>query len=94
MPTLTRADTGFVFCVPRDFTLARDVVVVEGLFTTLFVRAVREAVPRVVPVAERGEEATARVVVFVRAPDLLDVDIARDAEVERLMVLRCATVFG
>ena len=84
----TRAVVVLAFCEPRAVTLAREGVE-EVLFTTFVVRAVREAVPRAVPVAERGELAIAREVVLVRdAPELVVEDIARDADVERLIVLR------
>lgn len=88
-----RAVTGFAVCAPRAVTLAREVVE-AGLFTTLLVRAVRETVPRAVFVVVRGDVATAREDVFVRADaEFAADDIARDALVERFIVLRCVT-FG
>jgi hypothetical protein len=64
---LTRAVVVFVFVAPRAVTLARDFVadVVALRFATEFARAVRDTVPRAVDVdVARGEDATARVVVF------------------------------
>ena len=91
----TRAVTGFAFVVPRAVTLARDVDVdvdVGVLLTTVFVLAVLDAVPRaVVADALRGEDAIAREETLVREFVCDAADIARDADVERFIVLRCAT---
>ena len=79
-------------CALRDVTLARDVA---DLFTTVLVRAVRDAVARADPLVERGDVAMAREDVFARdVPEFVAADTARDADVERLMVLRCATFFA
>ena len=91
--TLTRAVTGFAFFVPRAVTLVREVVE-AGLFTMPVVRAVRETVPRAVLVALRDDVAIAREDVFaLEDPEFVADDTARDAVVERLIVLRC-TIFG
>ena len=87
----TRAVPGFAFVVPRAVTLARDVDV-GVLLTTVFVLAVLDAVPRaVVADALRGEDAIAREETLVREFVCDAADIARDADVERFIVLRCAT---
>ena len=89
----TRAVTGFATCAPRADTPVRETVV-EGLFTTPVVRAVRAVVPRVVLAALRGDVAIAREDVFVReAPEFVADDTARDAVVERFIVFLCTT-FG
>ena len=83
----TRAVTGLDVAAPRDVTVARDVVV-DGRFTTLAVRAAREAVARE-DVVVRGEDATARDDTFAR--DVTPVPVtgnARDTDVERLIVVR------
>ena len=92
--TPTRAVTGVVFCAPRALTLARELAVADGLLTTLLVRATREVVVRALFADVRAEDAIARVAVLVREePEFVAADTARDADVERFMVLRCATAF-
>jgi hypothetical protein len=86
----TRAVTGFVVFTPRAVTFVRELVV-AGLFTTPVVRAVRETVPRAT--VARGDDAIAREEVLVREDaELFADDTARDADVERFIVLRCATL--
>ena len=86
LPVLIRAVTGFTVWLLRDVT---DVRVDGTRDTTREVFAVRATVPRVFPVVERGEDATAREDVFVRVDaEFVAEDIARDADVERFIVFR------
>ena len=79
--TPTRAVTGLV-AVPRAVTVLRDVL------------AVRATVPRDADVvAFRGEDATARDVVFVREDAAVPDATARDADVERLIIVRGVALF-